>query len=70
MVWFIFSTISVFGVVWLSPSVSGACSVCFSAKGASLYAYYGTTALLLLLPLSMVAVCAAWLYYRSRNPPP
>lgn len=38
------------------------CSVCYSAKSASLTAYYGTTLIMTLLPISMVLLLVWWFH--------
>jgi len=43
-----------------------ACSVCFSAKDGTRYAYYGTTVLLSLVPLFMVGFFIRWAYKRAK----
>jgi hypothetical protein len=44
-----------------------ACSVCFSAKEGSRYAYYGTTVLLSLVPLFMVGFFIRWAFKRVKE---
>jgi len=45
-----------------------ACPVCFSATNARvLNTYYLTTVLLVLLPLTILASIAAWLYFRFKE---
>jgi hypothetical protein len=43
-----------------------ACSVCFSAKEGARYAYYGTTALLSLVPLFLLFFFIRWIYRRAK----
>lgn len=68
MAWSIFRILASALVVAI-PAEALACSVCFTARAASLRAYYGTTALMLSLPLLMIGGCAYWVYRRSRHPP-
>ena len=41
------------------------CSVCYAAQSSSLIAYYGTTLLLTILPLSLVTGLIWWLNRRA-----
>lgn len=43
-----------------------ACSVCFSSTAETRWAYYGTTALMSLVPLLFVAAIALWLRRAAR----
>lgn len=45
-----------------------ACSVCFSANGRTLEAYYLTTAFLMLLPLGIATAAIFWILSRSKRP--
>ena len=71
MAWSIFKKLSFFAVIpWVHISNLGlaeACSVCFSARGASLRAYYAATVLLIALPLLMMGALAAWIWRVRKN---
>lgn len=49
----------------LLPRYALACPVCFSAKGNTLTAYYGTTVLLSLLPFVLIGSIGLWLYRQT-----
>lgn len=51
--------LGVAGVAW--ARVVEACSVCVSATDGTREAYYGTTALMMLVPFAALAVIAFWL---------
>ncbi len=47
--------------VALFADTAAACSVCFSSTEETRWAYYGTTALMALVPFLFVAAIAVWL---------
>lgn len=51
----------------LVPGAAFACSVCFSAQGDTLLAYYGTTLFMILFPLALVGAFVYWLYRQHRK---
>jgi len=51
----------------LVPGSAFACSVCFSAQGDTLLAYYGTTLFMILFPLALVGAFVYWLYRQHRK---
>jgi hypothetical protein len=49
------------------PARAFACSVCFAGRENTMLAFYGTAALLTLLPLTLFTVIALWLRRRIRS---
>jgi len=54
------------GLVWLTPVVAAACSVCFSGAEESRAAFIGTTVFLSVLPLAMIGGLVWWIWRRLR----
>ena len=49
------------------PYNAFACSVCFSGKEETLFAYYLTTAILTFLPLALLSSIGYWLYRKQKQ---
>ena len=54
------------GVAWMAIQSSYACSVCNVTSDEARWAYYGTTALLTLLPLAMIGGVVYYIAKKSR----
>ncbi len=50
----------------IPPGSAAACSVCFSSTSDTRWAYYGTTALMMLVPFLFLAGIALWLRRAAR----
>lgn len=59
--------LSVGALLVLFPEAAAACPVCFSATEENRLAFLGTTVLLSLLPLGMVAGAGLWIRKRARE---
>ncbi|MCB1214723.1 MAG: hypothetical protein KDK66_04525 [Deltaproteobacteria bacterium] len=66
MFYFIFYSLSLLCLTLL-PKLSWACSTCYSAKEESLWAYYGTTLALTLLPFVLLGGLVYYLYRFQKN---
>jgi cytochrome c oxidase assembly protein subunit 15 len=54
-------------LIAMAPGRTLACSVCISATEETRMAYYGTTVLLILLPLALLATLGGWLWWLARR---
>jgi len=65
---FLTFSIALLNVVLL-PEFAAACSGCFTVRGEERFAFYGTTLLMILVPWSLMAGIAYWIYraYRKNN---
>lgn len=59
--------LSVAALLVLLPEAAAACPVCFSGTEENRLAFLGTTVLLSLLPLGMVAGAGLWIRKRARE---
>ncbi len=67
MAWSIFKILVLASLLAAFPRPTWACSVCFSAQGDTLLAYYGTTLFMILFPLALVGAFVYWLYRQHRK---
>lgn len=67
MAWSIFKLWLAAAVLAGLPAEVLACPVCFTAKGDTLLAYYGTTLFMILFPLALVGGFVLWLYRQHRK---
>ena len=50
------------------PSILKACAVCFSGTEETLWAFYLTTLILIILPIAMIVSVVLWLYKKKSSP--
>lgn len=67
MAWYIFSLLISAALLSGIPARAFACSVCFTANGDTLLAYYGTTLFMIFFPLALIGAFVFWLYRQHRK---
>ena len=60
-----YKTIEIFALFLVLPSVLKACAVCFSGTEETLWAFYITTLILIILPIAMIVSVVLWLYKKK-----
>lgn len=60
-----YKIIKVFGLFLVLPSALKACAVCFSGTEETLWAFYITTLILIILPIAMIVSVVLWLYKKK-----
>ena len=60
-----YKTIGIFALFLVLPSALKACAVCFSGTEETLWAFYITTLILIILPIAMIVSVVLWLYKKK-----